>query len=595
MTEQTQLQTIESLDLSLGKIFSDFYVVPSYQREYVWKDKQVEQLMRDIHDAFPEDDQAMTEYFIGSLVVCPGEGGVLELIDGQQRMTTAYLFLCAVRDYLATLGEKPLETLPPQIKATHMNDYGEEVPRYRVLLQYEDSLDVLESLAEGSTDLTRIPRATRSVTNILNAYEIIRAFLASEFGKGGSEVRRFYAYFINRVKLVRIKTQDVAHALKVFETINDRGVGLDSMDLLKNLMFMKADKQDFEKLKDKWKDLVDTLHQANEKPLRFLRYFIFANYDVDRLREDEIYGWFVKNEELCEYTANPLVFVDTLRNSAHAYTNFIRGKNVDGSPNRYLANLRHLSGSARQQLILLLAGKHLPLEDFTELSRQLENLFFAYIIAREPTKEFERNFARWAPQLRQVTNRPELAAFIETYFRPAKENLATRYELAFQELRESSIQKYRMRYILGKMTQYIDELAYGATEIDLGKFVNSRDVEHILSQTPTAEALAAFDRSEPEEIEDYIHRLGNMTLLEDAINRSIRNNPYTDKKEAYRQSHFLLTRTIAQPIQIGVNTKIDRAVEGLLTFDKWTSESIEKRQQMLTELAKRVWDMPQGE
>ena len=595
MTEQTQLQTIESLDLSLGKIFSDFYVVPSYQREYVWKDKQVEQLMHDIHDAFPEDDQAMTEYFIGSLVVCPGEGGVLELIDGQQRMTTAYLFLCAVRDYLATLGEKPLETLPPQIKATHMNDYGEEVPRYRVLLQYEDSLDVLESLAEGSTDLTRIPRATRSVTNILNAYEIIRAFLASEFGKGGSEVRRFYAYFINRVKLVRIKTQDVAHALKVFETINDRGVGLDSMDLLKNLMFMKADKQDFEKLKDKWKDLVDTLHQANEKPLRFLRYFIFANYDVDRLREDEIYGWFVKNEELCEYTANPLVFVDTLRNSAHAYTNFIRGKNVDGSPNRYLANLRHLSGSARQQLILLLAGKHLPLEDFTELSRQLENLFFAYIIAREPTKEFERNFARWAPQLRQVTNRPELAAFIETYFRPAKENLATRYELAFQELRESSIQKYRMRYILGKMTQYIDELAYGATEIDLGKFVNSRDVEHILSQTPTAEALAAFDRSEPEEIEDYIHRLGNMTLLEDAINRSIRNNPYTDKKEAYRQSHFLLTRTIAQPIQIGVNTKIDRAVEGLLTFDKWTSESIEKRQQMLTELAKRVWDMPQGE
>jgi hypothetical protein len=120
-------------------------------------------------------------------------------------------------------------------------------------------------------------------------------------------------------------------------------------------------------------------------------------------------------------------------------------------------------------------------------------------------------------------------------------------------------------------------------------------VEHILSQTPTAEALAAFDRLEPEKIEDYIHRLGNMTLLEDAINRSIRNNPYTDKKEAYRQSHFLLTRTIAQPIQIGVNTKIDRAVEGLITFDKWTSESIEKRQQMLTELAKRVWDMPQGE
>lgn len=47
-----------------------------------------------------------------------------------------------------------------------------------------------------------------------------------------------------------------------------------------------------------------------------------------------------------------------------------------------------------------------------------------------------------------------------------------------------------------------------------------------------------------------------------------------------------------EPVQVGVHTKIDRAVEGLVTFDEWTSESIDRRQQMLTSLAKRVWDMP---
>jgi len=590
VTSASQPLTIESLDLSLKQIFSDFYVVPSYQREYVWEGKQVEQLLQDIYDAYPDSGQSSSQYFIGSIVVCPGEDTVLELIDGQQRVTTAYLFLCAVRDYLAELEDEPLESLPPLIAAAHMDDTGCEVYRPRVSLQYEDSVGVLERIASQAGDAARIRRTTRSVTNILRAHETIRAFVASQFGDDAGEVRRFFAYFINHVKLVRIKTQDIAHALKVFETINDRGVGLDSMDLLKNLMFMQANQHDFERLKIRWKDLVDTLHSAGEKPLRFLRYFIFATYDVDRLREDQIYGWFVQNRDLCGYASDPVGFVDALRDAAQAYTRFVGGENIDGTPNRYLANLRHLSGTARQQLILLLAGRYLSVEDFTELSRQLENLFFSYIVTREPTKEFERRFAQWARRLRNVRGTQDLGAFLDTYFRPAKQELSTRFELAFQDLSESRIQKYRIRYILGKITQYINELAYGATEIDLEQFVDSRDVEHILPQTSTADIIASFDK--PDEIEHYIHRLGNMAMLENAINSSLSNKSFSEKKHGYTQSHFLLTRTIAERIQVGVNTAIDRAVKDLMTFDEWTSASIEQRQAMLTELAKSVWDMP---
>jgi hypothetical protein len=588
MTQSSQTQTIESLDLTLDKIFNEFYIVPSFQREYVWEDEQVEQLLRDIHDVFSDDGQA-SEYFIGSLVVCPGDGQVLELIDGQQRMSTSYLFLCAVRDHLADLGADPISALVGKISAAHTDEKGRDVFRYRVDLQYEDSCGVLKRVAEGNFDIDQIPRDTRSVSNIVNAYQTIRTFLNSEFGDDADAVRLFYAYFIHHVKLVRIKTHSVAHALKVFETINDRGVGLDSMDLLKNLMFMRANRDDFERLKDKWKDLVDALYKAREKPLRFLRYYIFATYGVERLREDEIYAWFVKNEKKCGYAANPLAFVDSLRSAAQAYTRFVAGKNADGTPNRYLANIRYLSGAARQHLILLLAGRHLPIENFTELCRQLENLFFAYIITREPTKEFERSFARWALELHQVHSQSDLDAFIANRIYPAKESLAARYELAFQQLRETSIQKYRMRYVLGKMTQYLNELAYGGSEADLSQFVKSQDVEHILPQTPPSNVVAAFDK--PDEIHDYIPRLGNMVLLEESINRSIQDEPFVVKKRAYPESRFLLTKTIAEAVQVGVNTKINRAVAGLTPFDEWTSESIERRQEMLTDLAKRVWEM----
>ena len=85
-------------------------------------------------------------------------------------------------------------------------------------------------------------------------------------------------YFLRKLKFIQILTPDINDALKIFETINDRGVGLNPMDLLKNLIFQQVTRDKFYKLKDKWKDLVDTLETKQEKPLRFLRYFIVSNY-----------------------------------------------------------------------------------------------------------------------------------------------------------------------------------------------------------------------------------------------------------------------------------------------------------------------------
>src|SRR5271166_246001 len=73
-----------------------FYIVPDYQREYVWTDKEVQQLLDDINEQI--DAGSDKEYFVGTILVSPGgEKNHFEVIDGQQRLTTFYLLLCALR------------------------------------------------------------------------------------------------------------------------------------------------------------------------------------------------------------------------------------------------------------------------------------------------------------------------------------------------------------------------------------------------------------------------------------------------------------------------------------------------------------------
>lgn len=97
-------------DLTVEKCFSNFFVVPDYQREYVWEaEKQVEQLLTDIEEAYSND--AQKEYFIGTTVVFNNNGSN-ELIDGQQRTTTM------------TLIEKPIN------RSIQNKSYAEKVKEY---------------------------------------------------------------------------------------------------------------------------------------------------------------------------------------------------------------------------------------------------------------------------------------------------------------------------------------------------------------------------------------------------------------------------------------------------------------------------------
>lgn len=598
-------QSIVSQDLSLAEVFQSFYRVPDYQREYVWgeadtkgeRGDEVEQFLKDIFSEFEEASSADSpEYFIGTVVVCLGPDNVFDLIDGQQRTTTSFLTLCALRDALTELDSEVPSTLKSQIADGSTDWQGKTVQRMRLDLQYEDASGVLEEYGQGKAYEARA-EGTRSIQNLANAYAAIREFLSDAFKDDPDGVRRFYGYFTNKVKLIRIQTPSVSRALKIFETINDRGVGLDAMDLLKNLLFMNAKPGDFSKLKELWRELTQEIYNANEKPLRFLRYYIMASFDVDsKLREEEIYDWLTKNEKQTEHARDPLGFATRLKEAAKAYQHFVKGNNPKGDPEFGIINTRALGGSAiKQHFVLLLAGRHLDASLFSRLCSQIEQVMFVWLIAGVPAKDYERIIVQAAKELRKVRKAPAFDAFEENYFIKEKSKNLKDFQEAMEELVSWELRKFRLRYLLAKITQYFDIEAYGAQgRMALSHYLDTQnDIEHIMPETPDDSAIEEF--GEGADDEELVNRLGNLMLIERSVNRVIQNKAYSVKAEAYPSSQFLVARCQQRLLVTGKKDQITRAMKRLNPAAEWNASAIEKRQEWLADASLDVWNVRAAE
>lgn len=597
-----------SLDAQTKKLtdmFKDFYVVPKFQREYVWQGENVQTLLNDVTAEFERagtrDETREQEYFLGSIVVCRSEDGIsYDLIDGQQRMTTLYLIFCAIRDVLQeSEGDAPT-TLNANIRDTQVNPNGEESYLHRVTLQYDDGKEILEFLGNGKLSIEEIEAYSKdenlpeSTINILAAYLTIRDFIKDKYTDALS-VKKFWGNLLNFVKLIRIVTPDLAQALQIFETINVRGVSLDAMDLLKNLLFMSAPRMQDRMIAEKWKRMLDDIRQK-EKPLRFLRYFILALYDVEsdeKLTESEIYPWFRENPEQHRIDENPVNFLEKLVEYSNAYIAFIDNKSADGKDNHVLKSISlATTTTARQHFILLMAVKHLPPIMFTTICEELEKLLYCYLITRQRTNVLERNIVRWAQKARNIYTQSDLELFLEETIRSDLRRRRREFDQEFINLSLNNMPKYRVRYTLGKIVQHVEKEA-GRTPPVLNELApkrsgkNTPQIEHILPYRPSEEILDTFDK--PDEYDRYSQMLGNLTLLEKTINSSVSNSSFQDKLLSYTNSGFLLTSSIVEKPYVGTNTKFNRGTEKLVEFDTWNSEDIESRQQILLELAREIW------
>ena len=329
-------------DHSISSAFKDHYIVPDYQREYVWTDEQVEQLMADLLDAYNTDNKKA--YFLGTIVTYDS-GSQFELIDGQQRLTTFFVLLCAIKKFYVNCGEQT-SVIENLIYSPTMNSEGDVINLYHLQLQYEDAGNCLELIEKG---LERPNYLTQSGERLFDAFKTIQDFLSERFPDIAS-LKKFVVFLLNKTSFIRIETYDISDALKIFETINQRGKGLDPMDLLKNMVFRQVDRSKFKELNMNWKSITRSLEKIDEKPLRFLRYFIMANYDTSSekdgiLREDQIYTWLSNNNAQCHYEEAPFQFVQKMAQNVELYVK-CRMPDDKSEGNVHLKNIPLLAGKS---------------------------------------------------------------------------------------------------------------------------------------------------------------------------------------------------------------------------------------------------------
>jgi hypothetical protein len=599
---------IENHKYSIEAAFREcFYVVPDYQREFVWTDKEVQQLLEDIDEQI--DSGSDKEYFVGMILVSPGSlTNHFEVIDGQQRLTTFYLLLCALRHRFK--GTPQHQSINGLISTNYTASDGEIKTSLKLEPRYENADELMRCLVAQDDDPAKVRHAVQqagiaqfgSLDNLLNAYATVYRYLLDNY-EDQTSLKKLWGYLANNVVFIQIST-DVSSALKIFETINERGVGLNPMDLLKNLLFTQVDQQDFTKLKNEWKKITAPLEKAKEKPLRFLRYFLMANYKITNkdsiVREDEIYDWFVDddNAKSCEYEEKPFEFVRKIIRNVESYLAFSEGQGNDGHSNVPMANLKKMCGGAFSlHYVLLLALANIPKSLFDHFVVQLESFLFCYIYTKTPTKELERSFSQWADELRDIAGMKDAKAqkqrlndFIDKRFRASMAGKSNELADALKRYTIRSMQQYRTRYLLAKLTQFVDMAYKGMTVPGSLDDYMVLEIEHILPNTPEPELRHSFANGNPgANYDDYKNRLGNFTLLEKPINIVASNGFFEAKKAEYKKCKHYLTSSIVELTVVGKNSSINRINEKLKAFENWTAASIDQRQGMLIELAKDVW------
>lgn len=604
------MSRIENHKYTIDEAFRECsYIVPDYQREYVWTDKEVQQLLEDINEQI--DAGSAREDFIGTVLVSPTKRkNTYEVIDGQQRLTTFFLLLCALRHLFK--GKPQVQVLDGLISTNFCDHQGNVVTSLKLDPRYESAGEVLRKLVELDGDPQTVSTGVQasgiarfgSLDNLLNAYATLYRYLQGNYDDA-EQLRQYFAFLAQDVVFIQIST-DVSSALKIFETINERGVGLNPMDLVKNLLFTHVPQEQFTDLKNEWKKITKPLEKHKEKPLRFLRYFLMANYRIQNgrgdgvVREDEIYDWFVNkdNVALCDYASKPFEFVRRVTRNVDHYLAFANGGGNDGQANIAMDSLKRLTGGAFSlHYVLLLAAANFPKPLFDHFVTQLESFLFYYIFTKTATKELERNFSVWADELRTiagtldaVAQQDNLDTFIAERF--GKNMDAKTPELADALKRYSlySMQQYRTRYLLAKLTQHVDMAYKGVkTPGSLGEST-VLEIEHILPNNPTAELRDNWVKDNPGmKYDEHKNRLGNLTLLEKPINIIAGNDFFAAKQTEYRKCNNYLTRSLVELTQVGHDTSISRINEKLAAFDGWTAASIEQRQSLLILLAKDVW------
>ena len=249
---------VDSKSYPLKELFSDKFDVDFYQREYVWQRKQLEDLIIDLSSEFLkswnatdslEDIRDYDPYFMGEIVLSLQEGKRSSIIDGQQRITTFTILLIYLRKTFGDLDSFPRSDIEQLI---YSDDYGTK----RFNLDIEERKDCMLGLYQNGV---YIPKESDpiSVTNIVSRYDDLSECWDKRIDDTNAVA--FTYWLMNKVIFSKVWTNSDDFAYVIFETMNDRGLSLTQVEMLRSYLLANIKPEDRKKSMTIFDDIVKCL------------------------------------------------------------------------------------------------------------------------------------------------------------------------------------------------------------------------------------------------------------------------------------------------------------------------------------------------
>lgn len=486
-------------------------------------------------------------------------------MDGQQRMTTTYLLLTAIRDYLEKHG------IGKDISTSLQNSYlfssdRREGFKQRLSLNTDDRV-YFKRLTSKNTEEKWPPRESRTSHRLLRsayhlAVERVEAIANSVLGVDAPETLNNWIDYLERsAQVILLRAHDQARAFKMFETLNDRGLRTSQADLVKSYLFGLADRQ-IDLAQSKWSNMMENLQDLgdDDPQASFLRHYLIAFSSF--VRADGVYDAIqtrYKNE------GTSISFLTSLAEASRTYTATFNSENEfwdEYSPasRKFLKDFNFFDLKPMRPLLLAISTKF-SRSEFEKSIRYMTSLSLRLVMsARTRSGSNEQAFADAAIKISrgEIRKHKELVDALRKIFVSDKE-----FEEVFTSARVSKAAL--ARYILREL----EHTAYPGKGEE--EWVNADPqqitLEHILPKTLPASGWDSFDVDSHAE---FKARLGNLCLLRRSENNGMPNTSFAAKKPIFGESSLKMTAALEK-------------------YESWSPETVEDRQKMMAAVAVKTW------
>lgn len=587
-----------------------YYSIPKYQREYTWSYREWDALYDDI-------SENNSEYFIGSIICIPLGDSInphMEVIDGQQRLTTISLFLSAIytrlkeyKDYMDEDDDDVLPSLRKSLKSSISPNEMKLVPQVQNhnLEDYNYIMSDLNLKKSASTKYAYF--GNRKVSR---CYQHFLWRLDKEMeGMEPSDKVAFLLNKCNKLKqamLVKMEVSSHSDAYVLFESLNNRGTPLTAIDLMKNLIMARAENNNMttDDCFNRWQQLLGYLSDDYSAQERFFRQYYNAfkhrlndPFRSDNDRKKDPLGIVATKSNLLNIFEKLInkdlnQFLDDILRCGKIYSWLILQEQDDNPYKKNLEDLDHIQG-APSYLLLLYAIQHKDVLKLTDTQiNHLVGILSKYFVRRNvtdypSTRDLTRIFMDIISQIEEQNPCGDEVINLVIRILSIPNNCAS--DELFKQRLEGDIYKDNAgaaRYILCKLAESkMTQETWTNLWTRNSQNVYIWTIEHIFPEGDNIppcwiDMIANGDKDLAKEyLNEYTHKIGNLTIT--GYNSSLSNKSFEEKRERKSKDG----KFIGYKNGLEINKPIAEK-------DTWTIDDITKRSEDIIEELMKVYEFP---